>query len=126
MPGSDPDDSEPVGLTIWRLPGGGFAVGRFSGGRRGLEREIPAVYTEMDGGFNDGGAPRRVAWGSRSSRARNRGGLRWVFRNFFSFFRRSGSSSQEMSRPVDFSRSGSSSIIRRGWMSEERDGMSRW
>ncbi|XVE69220.1 hypothetical protein DITRI_Ditri09bG0134500 [Diplodiscus trichospermus] len=42
----------PVGLTIWRLPGGGFAVGRFSGGRRGGEnREFPVVYTEMDGGF---------------------------------------------------------------------------
>nr|GMD91599.1 probable E3 ubiquitin-protein ligase RHC2A [Ipomoea batatas]GME18150.1 probable E3 ubiquitin-protein ligase RHC2A [Ipomoea batatas] len=29
--------------------GGGFAVGRFSGGRR----ELPIVYTEMDGGFNN-------------------------------------------------------------------------
>ncbi|KAG1365800.1 E3 ubiquitin-protein ligase RDUF1-like [Cocos nucifera] len=43
-----------VGLTIWRLPGGGFAVGRFTGGRRAGERELPVVYTEMDGGVNAG------------------------------------------------------------------------
>eukprot|EP00257_Ricinus_communis_P022569 XP_015582334.1 E3 ubiquitin-protein ligase RDUF2 [Ricinus communis] len=47
-----------VGLTIWRLPGGGYAVGRFSD-------QLPVVYTEMDGGFNSGGLPRRISWGPR-------------------------------------------------------------
>nr|GME05199.1 probable E3 ubiquitin-protein ligase RHC2A [Ipomoea batatas] len=32
---------------------GGLAVGRFSDGRR----ELPVVYTEMDGGFNNNGVP---------------------------------------------------------------------
>ncbi|KAE8702588.1 anaphase-promoting complex subunit 2-like isoform X1 [Hibiscus syriacus] len=57
-------DEVPMGLSIWRLPGGGFAVGRFSGGEN---REVPVVYTEMDGGFSGGGGllPRRVSWRSR-------------------------------------------------------------
>ncbi|KAH6827232.1 hypothetical protein C2S53_000752 [Perilla frutescens var. hirtella] len=82
-----------VGLTIWRLPGGGFAVGRFSGGRRGGERELPVVYTEMDGGFNSNGVPRRVSWGSRGSIPRDRGGFRRLLNSFFSCFGRAGGAS---------------------------------
>lgn len=85
-------DGEAVGLTIWRLPGGGYAVGRFSGGRRSGERELPVVYTEMDGGFNNNGVPRRISWGSRGSVSRNRGGLRRVLNGFFSCFGRAGAS----------------------------------
>ncbi|XP_065878388.1 E3 ubiquitin-protein ligase RDUF1 [Euphorbia lathyris] len=82
---------EIVGLTIWRLPGGGFAVGRFRGGIRG-EREFPGVFTEMDGGFS---APTRISWMSRTSRGR--GGLRRVFHGLVSFIRRIGSNSNPSS-----------------------------
>ncbi|KAI4354529.1 hypothetical protein L6164_003382 [Bauhinia variegata] len=87
-PASDGDrDDDAVGLTIWRLPGGGFAVGRFSGGRRAAERELPVVYTEMDGAFNNVGLPRRSSWEYvRSSRETR--GLGSVVRNFFSYFGR--------------------------------------
>ncbi|XP_072996313.1 E3 ubiquitin-protein ligase RDUF2-like [Typha latifolia] len=81
-------EQTPVALTIWRLPGGGFAVGRFSGGRRADEREFPIVFTEMDEGFNESGTPRRILWQSRGNRTRETGGIGGAFRSFFSFFRR--------------------------------------
>ncbi|KAI9072717.1 hypothetical protein K1719_045318 [Acacia pycnantha] len=79
-------DDHTMGLTIWRLPGGGFAVGRFTGGRRAAERELPVVYTEMDGGFNSVGVPRRISWETSVRRSRESRGLGNAFRNFFSHF----------------------------------------
>ncbi|CAN1282757.1 E3 ubiquitin-protein ligase RDUF2 [Linum perenne] len=127
------------------LPGGGFAVGRFGGGRRG-EREFPGVFTEMDGGFNGGaggggnggGVPRRVSWVSRSSRGRgNSGGLRRIVRGFLSLLRfRSNSNSSPPSG--SFARSSSSTtrssgfggLVRRrssrGVEFEVENGTDRW
>lgn len=89
---------EVVGLTIWRLPGGGFAVGRFSWGRGAAEHDLPVVYTEIDGGFSTTtGIPRRINWASEGGRSSESGGFRRVFRNFFSFFGRFRSSSRHSS-----------------------------
>ncbi|CAM8897573.1 unnamed protein product [Rhodiola kirilowii] len=121
-PGSNRDD-EAVGLTIWRLPGGGFAVGRFTGGRRAGEAEFPLVYTEMDGGLNiggggggGGGVSRGVPWTSRGSMSREHGGFSGAVRNLFSFFRRRRRSSNGVSshdESVLMRRSQSTSIFGR-------------
>ncbi|KAK7261501.1 hypothetical protein RIF29_27814 [Crotalaria pallida] len=110
-----------VGLTIWRLPGGGFAVGRFAGGRRSAETNLPLVYTEMDGGSGGGGG-RNSNEGSRrisravggSSRVRERGRIGRFFRNFVSLFGRFGSSRSESENgSMDRSFSNSSSVFNR-------------
>lgn len=85
---SDSVERMMVGLRIWRLPGGGFAVGRFMGGREAAEGGFPVVYTEMDGGFDNNGSLRRVSWPLRGRRSRGSRGLRHAFRSFFSLFRR--------------------------------------
>nr|XP_043613378.1 E3 ubiquitin-protein ligase RDUF2-like [Erigeron canadensis] len=68
-------NEEVVGLTIWRLPGGGFAVGR-----RGRERDIPVVFTEMDGGLNVNRNPVR---GPRRNSRGSGTGLRRIFGGVF-------------------------------------------
>ncbi|KAG7017281.1 E3 ubiquitin-protein ligase RDUF1, partial [Cucurbita argyrosperma subsp. argyrosperma] len=86
---------EVVGLTIWRLPGGGFAVGRFTWGRGAAEHDLPVVYTEIDGGFSTtSGVPRSITWASSGIRSNESGGFRRIFRNFFSFFGRFRSTSR--------------------------------
>lgn len=81
-----------TGMSIWRLPGGGFAVGRYNG-RRSLEnRGLSVVFTEMDGSeIRD--PPRRFSWMGRTwvrhgGGDGGGGGFRRVFRGLGSIFRR--------------------------------------
>ncbi|CDY33046.1 BnaA10g12520D [Brassica napus] len=90
-----------VGMTIWRLPGGGFAVGRFNAAMGEGERVLPVVLTEMDGGGIGSGnseGPRRISWvraqGTVESDSSNGGGsgsggrLRRMVRGMVSLMRR--------------------------------------
>lgn len=81
----------PTGLIIWRLPRGGYAIGRFNGGRGVSESDVPGVYSEMDDEVDANGtsSPRREI---RSRIEMRRGGISHAFHNVLSFFRRSRNS----------------------------------
>lgn len=84
---------ESMGLIIWRLPPGGYAVGRFNGGREVGENEVPDDYNVTDDVVDvDGSSQRRVIWSRSGSRRRGRG-ISNAFHNIMSFFGRSRSSS---------------------------------
>lgn len=84
---------ESMGLIIWRLPRGGYAVGRFNGGRGVGENEVPDDYNETDEMADvDGSSQRRVIWSRIGSRRRGRR-ISHAFHNIMSFFSRSRSSS---------------------------------
>ncbi|KAK3034262.1 hypothetical protein RJ639_032197 [Escallonia herrerae] len=107
--GSNGED--PVGLTIWRLPGGGYAVATLRGEMGAAESELPGVYTEMDGGSNAFGAPRGITWSTSENRTRGRSGMNQTFRNLLSLFGRSRSSSSQFRLDNGFRRSRSQSVF---------------
>ncbi|KAL2332150.1 hypothetical protein Fmac_019731 [Flemingia macrophylla] len=73
------EEEAAVGLTIWRLPGGGFAVGRFAG-----ESHVPVVYTEVESGGTSNDGSRRISLAVGSGRVRESGGgIGRIFRNLF-------------------------------------------
>ncbi|XP_047979181.1 E3 ubiquitin-protein ligase RDUF1-like [Salvia hispanica] len=87
-----------VGIAIWRLPGAGFALGRFVVG----EMPRPVVFSDVEWGLAfTGGALRAIQW-----RPRRAGALR---RFFCSIFRRGRSSSGP--GPLRRSRSSTSTPI---------------
>ncbi|OIW05747.1 hypothetical protein TanjilG_23533 [Lupinus angustifolius] len=101
-------DEESTGFTILRLPGGGIAVGRFSGSRRTSESRLPALYTEMERAMNNrSGTSISISRTARRNRVRESGIVRRAFRNFISFF---GFSSSSRSRRL----SSLSSLFNRG------------
>lgn len=109
-----------VGMTIWRLPGGGFAVGRFNAAMREGERILPVVLTEVDGGglgSNEG--PRRISWvrdhgtPEFSGNAARAGRLRRAARGMVSFLRRMRPNRGSSSNVIDLDTNGESRVMNR-------------
>nr|XP_017240753.1 PREDICTED: E3 ubiquitin-protein ligase RDUF1-like [Daucus carota subsp. sativus] len=96
------NDEEPMGLIIWRLPRGGYAIGRFNGGRGLSEGEAPGADDEMDDEDDvDGSSSTSRSWSRSGMR---RGGIRHAFRSVLSFFGRfRSSSSSRLNMEVGFS-----------------------
>ncbi|CAA7036717.1 unnamed protein product [Microthlaspi erraticum] len=121
------EEEHSVGMTIWRLPGGGFAVGRFNAAMREGERILPVVLTEMDGGGLGGNeGPRRISWvraqgtpeiSRNGARSGTGGRLRRAVRGMVSFMRRvrpnRGSSSSPSSNLVDLDTDGETRVMHR-------------
>lgn len=104
-----------IGLTIWRLPGGGFAVGRFSG-----ESFINFTNSNTEAVRNASSDNRRE---SGPSDGENQGHRRSLFSFLWPF--RSSSSNTE-SRDTPSSSNDQSSRRRSGWPFEDGVGPSRW
>lgn len=104
---------ESMGLIIWRLPRGGYAVGRFNGGREVGENEVPDVYSQTDNVVDvNGSSQRRVIWSRSGSRRRGRG-ISQAFHNIRSFFSRSRSSPRQLNADIGFDDEVSRIISRR-------------